>query len=293
MPDAARAEAPEAGSLRGAAALRLPESLAAELLGLFERVAQVPDKLQWVHRYICADLGEPLDAPLQRACEAVAASVDGEPAVFDRHGYHNRQHFCEVALTAYSLCQIHRLRAATTQFVVLAALIHDVVYEGGWHRPFAHERASVDRMRPLLAAAGLSAAQIDQLMVLVLATDLASGTPFMAAACAAHARSAAAVLTAPAGAPELMRLLDDAALAQLARLLCEADVLPSLGLDAGYAMRVQERLSREWRRPLSANDKVAFIDMVLAQGYIGEFYLPCVQATRAALAGASDAVVAG
>lgn len=270
--------------LRAAAAAGAAPAVAVQLLGLFDQAARQADRLQWVARQIATDLPEDGDEALARACNAVAAAIDAQPAVFDRLGYHNRQHFSEVALTAYALCLLARPGAAATQLVVLAALLHDVVHEGRSQPAFSQERASVETLRPLLEAAGLGTAQIGRLLVLVLATDPSSGTAYMAAA-----RSGAAP-PAPAAAPELAALAADPELARLAGLLCEADVLPSIGLDAAHAMRVQQRLAREWQRPLGTADKLAFIDHVLRQGYIGAFFLPCVQATRAALASGAHAV---
>lgn len=270
-------------ALRNAAVPGAAPRLAGELLALFEHVDHLPDKVQWVQRHVAADLQAPGDAALSRACATVAAAIDAQPATFDRHGYHNRQHFCEVVLTVYALSLVHRLAADATQLLVLAALIHDVVHEGRPQPAFVQERASVEGMRDLLQAAGLDEAQIDRLTVLVLATDPVSGTAFTASACRAHADGGALPAALPSNAPELAALLTDAELAGLARLLCEADVLPSIGLDAAHALRVQQRLAREWRRPLGRDDKLAFLDIVLRQGYVGDFFLPCVQATRAAL----------
>lgn len=272
--------------LHGAVAAGSADRVAAELVALFQHIEPLADKVQWVDRQLAADLHG--DAALTRACAAVAAAIDAEPATFDRHGYHNRQHFCEVALTAYALCRLNRLATQTTQFVLLAALVHDVVHEGRPQATFVQERASVNRVRPLLLAAGVTPAQVDRLMAMVLATDPAGGTAFMSACC--HGAPPAP----PADAPELAALAHDAQLAELARLLCEADVLPSIGLDLAHGMRLQDRLAREWQRPLHAQDKLAFIDSVLQQGYIGPFFLPSVHATRAAaLAALLHAVAEG
>jgi len=269
--------------LRDAAAAGAAPRVAEQLLALFEQAAVQPDKLQWVNRQIAGDLHGAIDPALTRACAAVAAAMDAQHATYDRLGYHNRQHFCEVALTAYGLCLLNRLGTGATQLVVLAALLHDAVHEGRPQPAFTQERASVESMRPLLGTAGLAAAQIDRLLAMVLATETAGGTAFMATAC----RQVPCAV--PAAAPELAALAGDAELAGLARILCEADVLPSIGLGSHYASRVQERLAVEWRRPLDEQDKLQFMDAVLQQGYIGDFFLPGVHAMRAALALAHDA----
>lgn len=278
-----------AAGLRDAATAGSAARVAAELLVLFDHVATRPDKLQWVHSELTAALAADaaLDAALESACAAVAAAVDAQPASYDRHGYHNRQHFCEVALTAYGLCLLERLDVPSTQLVLLAALVHDVVHAGCPQPGFVQERASVESMRPLLERAGLEARLLQQLMALVLATDPAAGTAFVSAVCSG------AGLPVPAGAPELAALVGDPGLARLARIVCEADVLPSIGLDAEHALRVQQRLAREWRRPLDMNDKLAFMDAVLSQGYVGAAFLPCVRATRAALSADLNAAVPG
>lgn len=259
-------------ALAAASAARVGEALVA----LFDHVEPMPDKVRWVNRQLADQL--PGDATLARACAAVAAAIDAEPGTFDRHGYHNRQHFCEVTLTAYALCRLDALDAEATQCVLLAALMHDAVHHGRPAPPFVHERASVERMAPVLHAAGLTQAQVARLAALVLATDPLAGTAFMAACCQDRA------CATPPDAPELAALAHDAGLARMARLLCEADVLPSLGLDAAHAMRLQAGLALEWQRPLTARDKLNFVDGVLRQGYIGPFFLPRVLDMRAGLA---------
>lgn len=286
-------DGPSLARLRDAVVSGSPTRVATALLALFDHVDTLRDKVQWVHRNVAADLPGARDAALERACAAVAATIDAQPAKFDRHSYHNRQHFCEVALTAHGLAQLHGLPTHAAQFVLLAALIHDVVHEGRPHTAFVQERASVDSMRPLLLAAGLTAHQVDRLRVLVLATDPVGGTTFTSACCQAHAGNAPMPSQPPVSAPELAMLTSDGQLAQLARLLCEADVLPSVGLDPAHALCVQERLAREWQRPLDRHDKLAFLDSVLHRGYIGPFFLPCVHATRAVLAAGLHATAEG
>lgn len=280
MSDAMETAAPPAlGAIATSSALRIAD----DLVALFEHVGQLPDKVQWVHRHIAEDLGAPLDCAIDRACAAVASTIDADASRFDRHPYHNRQHFCEVALTAYILCLLGRQDCRTTQFVLLAALVHDFVHAGASREAFMLERASVDGVRGLLEEAGLEPTDLRRLTVLVLATDPSLGGEFVAAACRAHAEGRPVVMPPPAVAPELGDLATDAALAQLARTLCEADILPSIGLNLAHAMRLQDRLSQEWDRPLDARDKLDFIDTVLARGLIGDYFLPNVQATRAAL----------
>ncbi len=257
--------------------------IADDLVALFERVSQLPDKVQWVQQQITDDLPASVDAALARACQAVASTIDADLNRFDRHPYHNRQHFCEVALTAYILCLVGRHDSRTIQLVLLGALVHDFVHAGASSDCFVLERASVDAVRGLLAQAGVGAQDVRRLTVLVLATDPSSGGEFLSAVCRAHAQARPVLAQPPAGAHELVDLANDAGLAELARVLCEADILPSIGLNMAHAMRLQERLSREWNRPLSAHDKLDFVGTVLARGIVGAYFLPNVQAIHAGL----------
>ncbi len=270
-------------------ATRSAALIGAELVALFERVGQLPDKVQWVHRHVARDLPGELDPTLDGACAVVAATIDAQAAAFDGNPYHNRQHFCEVALTAHALCFLERLDVESTQFVLLAALIHDFVHDGGAHPAFVQERASLELTRPLLQAAGLTPVQIGRIAALVLATDTSEGTAFMAAACQAHAAGTTVAAPLPLQAPELSALVIDPELARLARILCEADILPSIGLTTAHGLRLQQRLAREWRRPLDHRDKLAFIEHVLKQGYVGDFFMPNVQAARETVGSSSHA----
>ena len=242
----------------------------------------LPDKLDWVYRQIAARLGPGLEPSLDRACMAMAAYIDDRPGLYDRNPYHNRQHYCEVALTAYFICLAEQAGQHETQRILLAALVHDFVHDGGSRTPFELERASVRGAIPILRAAGVRAAEIDKITALVLCTDPSVGTRYMSDTLRAHRRGGV-VPDAPAEAPELGMLVDDAALTRLGRVLCEADLVPSIGLTFAHSMRLQQRLSREWCRPLLATDKLAFIEGVLAHGFLGTLFLPNVEAARLTL----------
>jgi hypothetical protein len=273
----------------GAIATGSSRRTADDLVALFEYIGHLPDKVQWVHRQIADVLGAPLDLALDRACAAVASTIDADTHRFDRHPYHNRQHFCEVALTAYVLCLLGQHDSRTTQFLLLAALVHDFVHAGTSSEAFVLERASVDEVRVLLENAGLEPTDMRRLTVLVLATDPSLGAEFVSAVCRAHAEGGPVSTPPPPGARELADLVTDAGLSKLARTLCEADILPSIGLNMAHAMRLQERLALEWARPLSVRDKLDFVEAVLARGLIGAYFQPNVQAMRAALAAEVDA----
>lgn len=276
----------------GPLAARTPARLGADIVAVFHAIEPMPDKVRWVQREIARRLAPAADPVLERGCAAMAEMIDADAAHFDRNGYHNRQHFCEVALTAYFLCELGRLSGREVQCILLAALVHDVVHDGQPHAPFQLERASVERVVPLLAAHGVDSGTRSRIAVLVLATDTALGTRYLGAV-RAFQRGGALAPRPPAAAPELRALLDDRALAESAAVLCEADILPSVGLTPEHAMRVQERLAVEWGRPLGVADKLEFIRGVIASGSVGAFFLPNVLSLQASLAALPDAGAEG
>lgn len=254
-----------------------------ELVALFDHAELLADKVQWSVRESLHRLGDTPDSPVDTACAAIAAAIDRDHAAFDRPPYHNRQHFCEVLLTAQVLCEQNGIRGPEGKLLLLAALVHDFVHDGGTHDPFHLERASVARARPHLDIAGVDPRSQARVAALVLATEPLTGAGFAAAAHRFHQAGGPAPVPPPQ-APELLELLNDTGLAAAARSLCEADVLPSVGLTLAHSLRLQRRLSAEWGRPLDRHDKVVFIDRLLANGLIGDFFLPNVLAARRDLA---------
>lgn len=262
-----------------------PRHAAQALVAAFDEAARSPRPLGSTCAAVSAAIGAPVDAAdeaVHRASLTIARAIDEQHVHFDRHPYHNRQHFCEVVLTAHFLCRLHGLPARDARRVLLAATVHDLEHDGMPGRAFAYERRSVARGVPFLARAGVDETECQALAALVVATDPRQG-----------------VLTArqihrwhdggrkhPAGdvpAPEMLALVDDPSLARAAAILCEADVLPSVGLSVTQALRLQERLAREWGCTLSPVDKARFIDDVVGAGVIGDFFLPNVLEIRQAL----------
>ncbi|MEK9777360.1 MAG: hypothetical protein VW339_14665, partial [Quisquiliibacterium sp.] len=83
---------------------------------------------------------------------------------------------------------------------------------------------------------------------------------------------------------QLLRLAGDADLAFDAVLLTEADVLPSVGLTVSHARQIQQRLSAEWKVPMTQTETLAFIDSTRDAIRIARFYLPTIDSIRAACA---------
>lgn len=246
--------------------------VAEALIQLFEDVERMPCKVSWVQRETERGLDGIADAALATASRAIAQAIDAEGSLHDRQPYHSRQHFCEVMLAASVLCQLHALPPHRTQLLLLAALIHDWDHDGRPHPKFRLERQSIARALPHLVAAGIDRDRCLQLTALVLATEPHDGLQAALRARDLHTTGRAST-DHRAGPPELSLLEQDAELSRLALLLCEADVLPSVGLTTAYAMRLQDRLARELGRELGPDDKRAFLADVLSAGVIGPFFL--------------------
>lgn len=262
--------------------------LATRLVGMFGQIEWRHDKVQWVQAETACWTDDGGAPAVGLASRTIAAVIDAEGAYFDRHAYHNRQHFCEVMLATCMLAQVNRLPAREAQLLLLAALIHDLGHGGQAGQAFGAERLSIDRALPHLEAAGVEASDLACLTTLILATEPGEGVRIALAARRFH-REGGAPPVVPGPASELGRLAHDAALARLAVLLCEADLLPSIALTFAHGMRLQERLATEWGRPLHAVDKLRFVDQVLASGLIGEFFAPNATAVRRELARLVDA----
>lgn len=253
------------------------------LVELFQAVEHLPRKVSWVQRETERQLVADADLALAAAARAIAQAIDADGCLQDRQPYHSRQHFCEVMLTVSVLCQLHRLPSRSAQLLLLAALVHDFEHDGKPNLDFRLELGSIARATPHLVVAGVDAETRLRLTALVLATEPHAGVRAARRAQRFHA-TRTVVPFACDEPPELRLLEQDEELARLAMLLCEADVLPSVGLTLAHALRLQHLLAREWGRELGPDDKRAFIDDVLAAGVIGPFFLPNVSAIRQALA---------
>lgn len=261
-----------------------PHDAACRLIAAYRELGTMADPVGWTQRAVSADIGLPRDDvehALASAAARIAAAIDARAGFFDRHPYHNRRHFCEVALAAHFLCRWHDLAPRESRRVLLAALVHDFEHDGRPGAAFDYEARSVAAARPLLREAGLDESAIDELSALVLATDFGEGVRAAVALHRWHLAGGSTPLPPhPAGLAALAR---EPRLARAAVLLCEADVLPSVGLTAEHAMALQDRLSQEWQRPLLTRDKLRFLDDVVASGTVGAFFMPNVQALRHAL----------
>lgn len=264
------------------------EQAANDLTQLMATVAEMPLKVTATWRHTTAELDDDHAAcpAIARAGHRLAQWIDRHALQADRPAYHNRQHVCEVMLVAAFLGRLHGLTAPERQLLLLAALVHDLDHPGQPQPRFVAERHAVLRSQPFLAGAQVPLAGQQRLAALVMATEPMEGVPH-ALACQAKRRQESRP-PAPVAAPELQLLQVDPSLARLACLLCEADILPSVGLTSDYAIALHARLAAEWGRTLPIADKLQFVEGTLALGTVGSFFLPNVHRLRQVLLAGLD-----
>jgi predicted metal-dependent HD superfamily phosphohydrolase len=132
------------------------------------------------------------------ACDDLAARYD-EP----HRRYHGRAHLEAVVRDAGWLADELGLSETDRAVAVLAACVHDVIYEA---RPGADEQASAEWARRRLEASGVPSDPVDRVVGLVLAT-ITHSADIDDAAATALLDADLAVLGAPAG--EYARYVDD------------------------------------------------------------------------------------
>jgi hypothetical protein len=108
---------------------------------------------------------------------------------------------------------------------------------------------------------------------MVLATEVSTGARF-ARQCHRHFAGRGPAPALAGIDPALALLADDPRLALQAVLLTEADVLPSVGLTVEYGELQQDKLSREWKRPMREQDKLHFLDQVFGGFTVSDFFTP-------------------
>lgn len=268
--------------------------VAAEMVACFHALGKRPDRMAHAHALALRSIGR-LDgaaAALAAAGAAIARDIDHGVGAGVASGYHNPQHFLEVMLCALYLAQVHRFDALRAVRLVTAGLIHDFHHDGsrGASAPYRLELLALQQARPYLSAASVDALEASRLDALVLATEPRAGVPYARGCWQRHRGAAPSLPSMPAASalPEaLQRLAAEPELARDAVLLAEADVLPSIGLTLEHADALQARLAVEWRTPLGRDDKIQFIDRMIGEISVAQFFVPNVLRLREAYAGGS------
>jgi hypothetical protein len=259
-----------------------PAQVADAMVACFRRLGARPDRLENAHALALRSIGLAPTEPLALAGQALARDIDDGVGAGVANGYHNPQHFLEVMLSALYLARLVRLDARRSARVVTAGLIHDFHHDGsrGSAAPFRLELLAWQKAEPYLRHATVDAEMCDGLEALVLATEARAGGPY-ARACWKHHRGAGPAAHCGANLPrQIERLSADGELAADAVLLVEADILPSIGLTLSHAHALQTRLADEWGTTFGHEDKLQFIDRMVDESVVSQFFIPNVQRLR-------------
>ncbi len=221
-------------------------------------------------------LGPMRDAPAGRTCLALADAV----ARWGGHPYHSAGHHAEVAVNAAVLAALGEpaLPAPDHALLLAAALGHDLHYVPRQARPrFAAEAAAADAADAMAAACGLQQGERDELRALILATEPGFRRSLLA--------------LPPELPPGLRPLAQRPALARLAAMLSDADMLSSAGLTRRWHRVQRARLERELLAPITAADDLVFFDRVVGDGFIspgGRCFTPNLHDIRRAVLAEAD-----
>jgi hypothetical protein len=220
--------------------------------------------------------------PLYQAGLALSRDIDAGVGAGNGNGYHNRLHFREVLLCTVAITELAELPAHQRALLYVAAVAHDFHHDGQPNRePYRLEKLAVEKMQPYLIEAGVAAQDRQTLAALILATETASGVGFARACYDAHFVTGTGVRIAPP-LSELALLQQQSTLARMAIILCEADVLPSVGLTVNHAELTATRLEAEWGTTLDANSKIEFIDHFVGDLRVARYFMPNVEEVRKA-----------
>lgn len=260
-----------------------PAVVADQIVACFEALTGRHDRAVFAHSLVMSSLGVGDADPLLRAGAEIARQLDAGIGAGVQHGYHNTRHFIETMLCALYLARTSGLNFPRICRVVTAALSHDMHHDGsrGAGSRFRLETISAAYAANQLMLAGGSAEQCEQIRSLILATEPSQGVGY-ARACLWMHQGSGSMPDSRELPPELLALSLDPELAFDAVLLTEADVLPSVGLTVAHALQIQLRLGAEWKAPLTTQEKIGFIDSTRDAILVAKFFLPNVDAIRAA-----------
>lgn len=236
------------------------QDAAVDIVAAFKSIEHLPNKVSLTFTTIINQLDLDPRCPLVSAGINLAQAVDTE-AVADNNPYHNSQHYCEVMLCSYFLSLLSGMDEQAIAEIALAALIHDYRHDGKLNGdiPFRLERKAINEVLPYLVMAKAEQAQQQCLATLVLSTEPLHGVNIVRM-CYLHHTQGHSLPEIHAAAIELEQLGNDPITSKQALILCEADILPSVGLTIEHALLLQDKLSLEWGVRLGPEDKLRFID---------------------------------
>lgn len=246
----------------------------------FTYCATLPSPLVSVYRMVMEECGVKADDPIVTAGMWIAADVDSNIGSGDHNAYHNRQHFCEVLLCTIPLGRATLLTKREQALVHLAALIHDFHHDGKQNRtPFRLEKIALANAMPYLEKAGMSDQEQQVLSALILATAFDEGTAYARHCFEYHFEEGGDPHAITTG-KEMQLLAESPSISLQAMVLIEADILPSIGLTIDHAVKVSERLEKEWAIKLSPWSKARFIEEATKSLKVSQFYLSNMRSIR-------------
>ena len=268
-----------------------PFQVAEEMAACFEVVAGMPAKMTRCAQAAMFSIGLADDVPLVRAAATLAAEIDAGVGDGRANPYHNSQHFCEALLSVLYLSALASMPPLIRARMVSAALAHDFHHDGrnSIGAPFRLERLAAQASLPYFDAAGVAADEQTRIATLILATETTAGVPF-ARKCYDHFFKGADQPEPPPAEPHLAVLAQDASLAEQAVMLSESDLLASVGLTVFYGELTQANLSKEWGRPMTAVDKLFFLERIFGDFKVGRFFSPNVTRLKEAMRKKADAI---
>ena len=259
------------------------QDVAIDIVAAFKSIENQPNRVSRSFTAITDRLAIDRGHPLIKAGFSLAQTVDTGAYTYN-NPYHNSQHDCEVMLCSYFLSLLSDLNDQMTAKIILAALIHDFHHDGksNGEIPFRLELKAIHEATPYLTRAKVSQAQQRCLAALVMATEHLNGINIVHA-CYLHHTQGHSLPEIPAVAIELKELCTDPVKSKLALILCEADILPSIGLTFEHALRLQDNLSLEWDARLGLEDKLHFIDHNCHAFVVGSMFNSNVEKLRLAI----------
>ena len=261
-----------------------PQQVARDVIVCFRALSNIPDKMTQCVVAAMRIIGMDDSDPLHRAGCLIARDVDTGTGAGNHNPYHNAQHFCEVLLGTLYLSLLAPLQQRERAQLLVAAAVHDFHHDGKLNGevPFRLERLSVEAAMPHLLAARVAEAERKRITAMVLATEVSTGARF-ARRCYLHFAGCGPHPELAGIDSELALLAGDERLALQAVLLTEADVLPSVGLTVEYGELQQDKLSREWSKPMREQDKLHFLDHVFGEFTVSTFFSPNLRRLKQAM----------
>ncbi len=238
---------------------------------------ELPDKTWQIAETCLKNTGIPEDSVFFPLAKAISEKIDSHAEVnYDgsqlffsgkTNYYHNYRHMQEVMLNSMFLLSINEayqeinFTPEEKAFLIFASLIHDLGHDGtgntkkGENIPFRLEKISVDLAEPFIKRymGSKSSAFIGNLRAVVYATDIASSSDFLRDLLI-YQRGLKTTAPVFSSVTEVLRpLAENPRLAELAAMLCDADIAFSIAYNFACTWEASINLSKE----ITGSDEVA------------------------------------